>query len=143
MVMAHRSFKYIDHPSDIGIEVEGKSLEELFLNAATAMLSVIRERKDGDKDETYLEKHIHLEEECTEELLHSFLTEILWLVMQEGFFPLTICIITMHEEQIDAELSGVSIEKREMKTEIKAITYHQLCVEKRDDKLFTRIIFDV
>jgi SHS2 domain-containing protein len=141
--MEQGSFKYIDHPSDIGIEVEGKSLEGLFRNAAIAMLSLISEKEDVRKGQESIEKRIHLVEECTDELLHSFLSEILWLVMQEGFFPLRIRILTMRKEEIDAALSGVSIQREEMKSEIKAITYHQLEVQKRNDKLFTRIIFDV
>ena len=121
--MEQGSFKYIDHPSDIGIEVEGKSLEGLFQNAAIAMLSLISEKEDIRKDEEPTEKRIHLAEECTDELLHSFLSEILWLVMQERFFPLKIRILTMREEEIDATLSGIPIQREEMKAEIKAITY--------------------
>ncbi len=141
--MDEESFKYIDHPSDIGVEVEGKSLEGLFLNAAKAMLSVISEKKNAGKDEKVITKRMHLEEECVEELLHSFLSEILWLLSGEGFFPLVIRILTMGEKEIDAALSGISIPCEQLKGEIKAVTYHQLEVQKRDDKLFTRIIFDV
>lgn len=141
--MNEGSFTYIDHPSDIGVEVEALSLEGLFLNAAEAMLSVISEKKKAGTDERWITKRLHLEEESVEELLHSFLTELLWLVMQEGIFPLTIRVLSVGEKEIDAACKGVPIRSQEMRGEIKAITYHQLGVQKKDGKLFTRIIFDV
>jgi SHS2 domain-containing protein len=107
------------------------------------MLSVISEKKGAEKDDELGAKRIHLVEENTEELLHSFLSEILWLVMQEGYFPSSMRVVMVDEKEIDAALSGVSIQSEEMKAEIKAITYHQLRIWKKDDKLFTRIIFDV
>jgi SHS2 domain-containing protein len=142
-MVKERYFTYLDHPSDVAIEVEGVSLEKLFVNAAKAMLSVISEKSRAKKGEIVSEKRIHLEEESAEELLHAFLSEILWFIGQEGFFPLVIDVVTIDEKAIDMVLKGVSLPQDRMKAEIKAITYHQLEIKKKGGKLFTRIIFDV
>lgn len=137
------NFRYIDHPSDIGIEVESSSLEGLFLNAAKAMLSIVSDRKRAERGEEVSERQISMEGEPIEELLHSFLSEILWFLTDEGFFPLTIRIVRLGEGVLDAVLSGITITHKQMKNEIKAITYHQLEIQRKNGKLFTRIIFDV
>jgi SHS2 domain-containing protein len=141
--MAKRNFQYIDHPSDIGLEVEGATLEELFRNAAGAMLSVITGEKGVSGKGDRIRKRIHLRETCTEELLNTFLSEILWLLTQEHFFPLRIKIPEIGETELDAVLSGVLILNGEIEQEIKAVTYHQLAIREKDGKLSTRIIFDV
>lgn len=142
-MMSIKGFRYLDHPSDIGVEVEGESMEDLFLIATQAMLSVISDRDKAEGEEEVAKREIHLEEKSRDELLHSYLSEILWLVFQEGFFPVEIEIDSIGENSIDAVLSGVSINQEDMKSEIKAVTYHQLKIQLENGKLFTRIIFDV
>lgn len=133
-------YKVIDHPSDMGIEVEGETLEELFGNAARGMLELISEKKhNGDR----IIKNLNLKEDTIEELLHSFLSEILWLIEKESFFPVEYRIKQIDGNQIKAELSGVKLEKEEIDREVKAVTYHQLKIEDVNARLFTRIIFDV
>lgn len=141
--MKRRGFRYIDHPSDLAIEVEGASLEELFLNAAEAMLSAMSEDDMDAGGADAITKRIHLHEANTEELLHSFLSEILWCVMQEGYFPLTIGMDSVNGKELDAVLSGIAVHNEMVKVEIKAVTYHQLQIREKNGKLHTRIIFDV
>jgi SHS2 domain-containing protein len=141
--MCGEGFRYIDHPSDIGVEVEGKSLEELFLNAAQAMLSIIADSNGAGNMDKPIRKTLRVEEDSAEELLHSFLTEILWLIGTQDFFPRAIRFRSLSETSVDAELSGGPLEKEALKNEIKAVTYHQLKVRTEGEKLVTRIIFDV
>ncbi len=140
--MLHVPFKLIDHPSDVAIEVEGTSLANLFQNAAEAMLMVISEEKVRGSGKA-VKKRIHLDESSSEELLHSFLTEILWLLMNKGYFPLGISITSIERESLDAVLTGITVPLERIKVEIKAVTYHQLHIKKRNGKLYTRIIFDI
>ena len=172
--MAKLGYRFIDHPSDVGMEVEGVTLEELFINAATGMLSIIAEpasrseaprgkprgikaesseaiaipprgkprgilAKEGKK----LSKKLHLKEDSTEELLHSFLSEILWFITKERFFPLSINILRTNKVSLDAKLEGLQLKEEEITGEVKAVTYHQLKIVRRDRVLFTKLIFDV
>jgi len=133
-------YKLIDHPSDIGMEVEGKTLRELFVNAAKGMLSII---SDTPQNGEMFIKQLHLKEDSTEELLHSYLSEILWFVSNENFFPVKINISNISESSIDVRFGGIHIKDEEVEGEVKAITYHQLKVEQNDQKFFTKLIFDV
>lgn len=138
--MTELGYRFIDHPSDVGMEVEGVTLEELFINAATGMLSIIAEPTSRSKN---LTKELHLKEDSTEELLHSFLSEILWFITKERFFPLTINIFGISKVSLDAKLEGIQLKEEEINGEVKAVTYHQLKINKRDRILFTKLIFDV
>lgn len=133
-------YKFIDHPSDVGMEVEGETLNELFINAAKGMLSLISEPVSRNKK---ISKQLHLKEDSPEELLHSYLSEILWFITNERFFPLKIYISRINESSLDAKLEGIRLKKEEMKGEVKALTYHQLKIIRRDQIWFTRLIFDV
>ncbi len=138
--MAKLGYKFIDHPSDIGMEVEGRTLRELFINAAKGMLSVISEPTSRSKR---FSKKLHLKEDSHEELLHSYLSEILWFITSERFFPIKISIIRLNENTLDAEMEGFQLKSEEIKREVKAVTYHQLKIIKKGQIWFTRIIFDV
>ena len=138
--MAKLGYRFIDHPSDVGMEVEGVTLEELFINAATGMLSIIAEPGSRSKN---LTKEMRLKEDSTEDLLHSFLSEILWFITKERFFPLTINIFAINKDSLDAKLEGIQLKEEEITGEVKAVTYHQLKIVRRDRVLFTKLILDV
>ncbi|TES90847.1 MAG: archease [Candidatus Cloacimonadota bacterium] len=153
--MAKLGYRFIDHPSDVGMEVEGVTLEELFINAATGMLSIIAEpasRSEAPrgkprgilaKEGKSLSKELHLKEDSIEELLHSFLSEILWFITKERFFPLSINIFGISKVSLDVKLGGIQLKEEEINGEVKAVTYHQLKIVRRDGVLFTKLILDV
>jgi SHS2 domain-containing protein len=139
-MVSESGYKLIDHPSDMGIEVEGDTLVKLFENAARGMLTLISDaRHDGEK----LIRKLHIKEDTVEELLHSFLNEILWLIEDERFFPVKTKVDVINSNEINVELKGVIMGDNKIDREVKAVTYHQLKVENVGGKLFTRIIFDV
>jgi len=138
--MTNSGYKFIDHPSDIGIEVKGKTHKELFLNAVSGMLSIISDSSNGREK---IKKSLHLEEGSLEELLHSFLSEILWFIISERFLPLSVSINLLEKTTLQAHLEGITITDEEVKREIKAVTFHQLKIEKINGYFLTRIIFDV
>jgi len=138
--MALLGYRFIDHPSDVGMEVEGKTLVELFTNAAKGMLSLIAKPFPRDK---MLTKELHINEQKLEEILHSFLTEILWFVIKERFFPLEISIFRLDSCSIDAKLLGIRLNENELIGEVKAITYHQLAIVKKARMWYTKVVFDV
>ena len=47
-------FSIIDHEADIGLEIYGKSMEELFANAVDGLFSLIVEAKDITPEKLYL-----------------------------------------------------------------------------------------
>jgi len=138
--MAKLGYRFIDHPSDVGIAVEGKTVEELFVNATKGMLSIISEPTTGRKR---IYKKLHLKEDSLEEILHSYLSEILWLITTESYFPIKINFSNLNKNTLDATLEGIKLKSDEIKGEVKAVTYHQLKVIHKDGFWTTKVIFDV
>jgi SHS2 domain-containing protein len=136
-------FRFIDHPSDVGMQINGETLVELFLNAAKGMLSIVSDRTGTNEGEQLVSKQLHIKEDSPEELLHSFLSEILWLIIDELFFPFRIRICTATSLSIEVILEGVLLKKEDLRTEVKAVTYHQLHICKRKGLYSTKLIFDV
>ncbi len=134
--------RQLDHTADAGFELFCESPEEVFLEAAYAMLDILY-----DKDKVASEKTIKLEIKSTayDLLLHDFLSELIQLTLYEHFAIREIRIDKIDEKAIETRLIGepVDTQKHEFKSEIKAVTYHLLCFEPRGDKWFGRVIFDL
>jgi len=137
---SHFGYRFIDHPSDIGMEVQGTTLEELFVNAALGMLSIIAKPK---RRTNLITKNLNMEEDSKEELLHTFLSEILWLVTTENLFPVTINFENIDEHSFLAHIKCMKLQKNQMECEVKAVTYHKLNITRKNTNYFTTLIFDV
>lgn len=135
-----RPYRYIDHTADLGIEVRGSSLTDLFVNVGRAIF----ETQIAGMIKTEAEKHITLQAESTEDLLLDWCRELLYQFAVEGFIP-ELYAVSIEDHALDARLRGDRFDPRRhrMKLEIKNATYHQLAIERRANMLHARIIFDV
>ena len=153
-------FRVIDHTADIGLLIEGKSTEELFAEAARGMFSILAGERlhphlfppqfphllssplEGEEGK---ERGIRIRvtAKTLEELLVSFLNELLYLAEKEKaiFAQFKIKIEKIKNRFC---LKG-EIKKNSQipKREIKAATYHNLKIEKKNNFWQTRIIFDI
>ena len=135
-------FRAIDHTADIGLLIKGKNKEELFAEAARGMFSIVAGGRINGKLKV---KSLKLEVTgpTLEELLVSFLNELLYLAEKEK------AIFNRFEIEIKKiknrfYLQGRIKENSQVpKREVKAATYHNLKVEKKDNFWQTTIIFDV
>jgi len=136
-------YRLIDHTADLGIEVEADSLKGLFKNAALSLTHLILGEipKEGKQEESTLK----IEGEDLEDLMVNWLSEILYLFEGEKKVLKDLEIEDMDSKKLNAILRLVPFdpERYEPQCEIKAVTYHQLKVEKMDGKWKARIIFDV
>jgi SHS2 domain-containing protein len=140
-------FHEIEHTADIGIMATGNSLEELYANAAFGMLSIIYHefphRAHGCKT-------VELQESDLVELLVSWLSEINFMLTVHHFLPVHILQLQIKETSQNYNLQAViagSDSTRQKKivlhTEIKAVTYHRLELNRNDQGYWARIIFDI
>ncbi len=126
----------VPHTADEAIEVLGCSLDELFINAAIGMLSIMEvNSQEGDVG---CEKLL-LTENDHESLLVAFLSEILFLVEQKRY-----------PYNIQVKISGSKLESTfqcssiiSCNKEIKAVTFNQLNIMQINGQFQTRIVFDV
>jgi len=139
------SYQYhlLDHPADIRLEVEANSLEELFLGAVEGMALILySDFKNLQNNKKIIKQKINLSSLNQETLLIDFLNKILTLSDIEGaVFPVA-TIQKLTDNKIEAEITGYPVERFDK--EIKAVTYHQLKIEKTKEKMLkTTILFDV
>ena len=134
--------KYIEHPSDVGFEVDSDSLDELFSIAAEAMYGLITDPK---KIESNIEKLIDIQAEDLESLMFDWIDELLFIFESD---QLIFTSFDLHITETDFHLTGKCIggkfdpKKHESGIIIKAVTYHMMEV-KRNDIWKAKVILDV
>lgn len=149
-----KEFYEIDHTADLALQVNGKSVEELFLNALKGMYYLIfRSQLDIKKlRETESEgnvKPIMMSAPTLEDLLVLWLSDMVYKIevynkVVTGYTGLQI-LETKESSQLEGRLLYKNISEMglEMENEIKAVTYHQLDIRKNGNDWSTKITFDV
>ena len=124
------------------MEVYGKTVHDLFANAAFALFDIIT---DLSTIETTNERKLVVEGSGWEDLFVNYLREILYLFNGEGLLLKEYSILTIEPFYLEATVKGEPFDpaRHSIKTEIKAVTYHQLNVREDADKWTGRVIFDV
>lgn len=140
--MKTKNYTIIDHTADMGIEVTGPSKKDLLQNAAVAFCDLIC---DVDSIQPKKERKIEIYRKTDEELLQAFLSEILFLFETNEELYVKVDIVELTPKGLKAMVYGEKLDynRHQIKTGIKAVTYHQLKVEQIGDEWKTRIIFDV
>ena len=142
MSVEHHDFRILDHTADVGLEAHGHDLAELFSNAARGMFSIIVSLKSirPGKD-----VQIKVSAENLENLLVNWLSELLYLSSTQMVLFSRFEIAEIDDNHISAKALGESIDqsRHELYTEIKAVTYHELKVEKRNQRWCARVLFDI
>ena len=137
-----KRYEQFSHTADIGVRVFGKTLKELFENAAFAMFDILADL-EGLKGE--IAQDFELTAPNYEELLISWLDELLYNFYAKNIIFYKFEVTELSEDVVRAKAFGrsVSENKNRLKTEIKAATYYNLKIIKKDDYYEVDIIFDV
>ena len=135
-------YRVFDHTADLGLEVYGKDEKELFSNAAFAIFDLIVDLQEIDIKET---RRLVVKGADREDLLVNYLREILYMLNGEGMLLKDFSILEISSRHLVGEVRGEPFnpDKHSIKAEIKAVTYHQVKVEKNKDGWKARVIFDV
>ena len=134
-------WRLLDHTADIRMEVCGQSLEELFINAARGLASLLQCESHDTPSHSLT---VDLQAGDREELLVAWLREILYHHHASGFSFGDAHIRDLSDKRIVADLvSGKTGADAKEDLEIKAVTYHGLAVEPTDDGFVARIVFDI
>ena len=142
MYSTRLKYQIIDHTADLGIIVEGEDEKNLFIRAAQAMTDLMIE---GDIVEKTVVRDVSLQGDDFPDLMVKWLGEILYLFNGEKLVVHSIEITSINSIMLRSTLTLSSFEPKhhEVKREIKAVTYHQICVDKVNDGWQARIIFDI
>jgi SHS2 domain-containing protein len=134
-------FEIIEHTADVGIIAYGRTLAELFANAAAGMMAFLI---DAATVRPLERRRLTVTADDREGLLVAWLNELLVLLNGEGFIPRDYRIEQLTDTRLEAVVLGepVDPERHRFRLDVKAATYHQLEI-RNDERWQARVIFDV
>lgn len=134
-------YKFFEHTADALFEAYGKTLNEVFENAALAVEEIqVNTRTVLPKKK----KTIKLENKSNEMLLFDFLQELIYLKDAEQMLFKEFHV-KIKDGKLIAECVGDKInpEKQELKVDAKAITMHTFELKQKKDKWTARVLVDI
>ena len=137
-----RPFEILEHPADIGFRCWGRTREELFANAAQAMMALACEPEAIQERETRAIESTGADDES---LLYGWLAEILAVQDAEQMFFRRAEIAALETGRIRGRVFGEKYDKQRHRagTYIKAVTMHQLQVEQTPGGWRAQVYLDV
>ena len=142
-----KKFTFLEHMADAYIEAYGDTLEELFENAAIAMFEVMT---DTSKVSPVEVRSVETEGFDLENLLYKWLEE--WLIIRDSenmvFSKFKVKkIAKVREDKYIIEGLGwgerFNPEVHEIRTEVKAVTYHMMEIKQKNGKWVARFLLDI
>jgi len=137
-----KSFEVLDHTADIGLMIYGKDLKALFETAGRAFFHLITDLR---KVRIRTDRKVNLRGESLDRLMVDWLTELLYLHDVESLLFKEFEIDTVGEDGLRAVARGEPFQEgvHIIKTQVKAVTYHQIEVRKEKGSWRSRIILDL
>ena len=135
-------YHLIDHTADFGIHVSGTNSKDLFANAVEALFDVITEIDSLTGHDSC---HMEVSGDDWSDLMVNWLREILYLWNGREMLVKSVQILSLSENKISAKIyfDAYMPDRHSIKTEIKAVTYHQIQVKSSPSGWKAQIIFDI
>ncbi len=142
MKPSQKPYHFFAHTADVGLGVRGKTMAALFQNAASGVTSFLTHPENLKAKKKAV---IELKAESWESLLVDWLGEVLYHFTVRGTGSSRFKVKTMEPHSIRAECWGEKLNPKRHPVfhEIKAVTYHDLKIRKRQGHFLTRIILDI
>jgi len=132
-------FEEIEHTADWALRVRGQDLRELLTNAARGMVSLVV--AEAGAIPTDVEQHLDIEAIDAEGLLVDWLSELAYWAEAELLIFHQFDLQNVTPTSLEATVRGGHVPN--LKKHIKAVTYHQINVEKGAKGWQAQVIFDV
>ena len=136
------SYEFFEHTADVKFKSRGKTIEEAFINSASALFETIR----GEiKILESIEKTIEVEGTDIANLLHNFLEEFLFLLDSQDFLASRIVELKLDKEnlKLSARVVGDEAKKYTFTNDVKAVTYNEMSVLEEDGQFVCTVVLDV
>lgn len=134
------SFEELEHTADIRIRVKAPGIDDLFSDAARALMTVMY----GSFSPGTIQRHIQMDAPDTVSLLREFLSELLFISDVDDL------VISGAEVRVDgthlsADLLAepFSREKHSGGREVKGISFSDLTITREHEFYILEVIFDV
>ncbi len=139
-------YRFLEHTADIKVKAYGKTLNDAFQEATRALFEVMT---DTSKIHPTIKRKIEVEAEDLEALLYEWLEEFIYLFDSKGLvfseFKVESIQQTEGRYKLEGEARGEEFdeEKHPQRTEIKAITYHEMKIKQSPEKTVLEFVFDI
>ncbi len=136
------SYKIIDHTGDMGFELAGKTLPEVYARSLLALSDIIV-RSDALSASEARELVVSGEDDVSR--LHAILEEALFQFEKDGFLAKEAKVSVSKDGSVLAKLKGQRVDPATQPVDrvVKAITWHGLAIEKKRGKVKARVILDL
>ncbi len=135
-------YETFEHTADLGLRMRATTLDGLFADAARALFSAILANPDSIRGVKQFD--VQIEGHRKDDLLFDWLAELLYTFDTEHvvFFDFDVHVT---DSGLTATVRGepIDLERHDIETDIKAITYHQLKVLQVDDGWLAEVIVDL
>jgi SHS2 domain-containing protein len=137
-----KKYELIDHTADFGIRVFGFNSRELFSNAAWALFDRLTEMEAISGNDSC---KITVFGDDWPDLMVNWLREVLYLWNGKERLVKSVEILSLSEKKLSAKIyfDAYTPNRHIIKTEIKAVTYHQVYVKSGPFGWEAGIIFDI
>lgn len=135
-----------DHTADVGLSAWADSPAELLVALAGGLADVICDRCQVRHAEV---RTIHVEAPDMEFLAVDFLSQLLYMFNVDHFMQAEASVTVQDRGEngiaLTAELTGETFDpsRHEIRTEVKAVTYHQLKIALEGGRWVGRVILDL
>ncbi len=135
-------YRLIEHTADGGLVIEAANAEALFAEAALALADQVVDRRSLRAVES---RTVTAEAMDWTDLMINWLREVLYLMNGEQWLVKEAAVETLSETRLSARLAGESFDpaRHALKSEIKAVTYHQARVDHQGGLWRARVILDL
>jgi len=135
-----RDYQVLNHRGDLQIKIIGDSKKKIFEKAMLAMLKLAGYQAEEKSQIT--ETKIKIKSFDLNSLLVDFLNEILYLIETKKLVFQKIKFKELSDNCLEARLIGKSLKRMDL--QIKGVSYHNLAIYQRKDRLWEAIIlFDI
>lgn len=132
----------IEHTADVGVTASADSLEELFEQVTLGLLEITGARKKGPGGNV-----IEIDVQDAPDLgalLVDWLSEVLYLQDARDAVVTDIALDEVLPDRVRGKITIEPLGAHSIEgTPVKAVTYHQLSVERTDHAWSARVFFDI
>ncbi|HSK75577.1 MAG TPA: archease [Thermoanaerobaculia bacterium] len=134
-----RRHRWVDHTSEVQLQVEAESLAGLAVEAGGALAALLlRGRPPEPAGEA---RRLEVDSADREALLVDWLNEVLFVSEVDLWVPVAFDVLEVSPTRLVVSARGVSVD--DPPSNVKAATFHGLEVVEREGGLHAEVIFDV
>jgi SHS2 domain-containing protein len=142
MKRSEKPYDFFEHTADVGVQVYGRTLKELFAHGGQALFEFMTECREVGKTRS---KYIELECFDREELFVRWLAELLYIFEAEKLLCCSFEFHFIRGGQLRATVHGETFDeaRHHLFNQVKGVTYHLVQLTRGKGVWVARIILDV